>query len=60
MFSNKTYWIVGASEGLGRSLAQEMNQLGARLILSARNSDRLAELAGSFTQARALSATCST
>ena len=54
MFANKTYWIVGASEGLGRSLAQEMNQLGARLILSARNPDRLAELAGSFTQARAL------
>ena len=41
----KTYWIIGASEGLGRSVAREMSRLGARLILSARSSDRLEELA---------------
>lgn len=42
--AGKTYWIVGASEGLGRALAQAMDQVGAQLILSARNADRLAEL----------------
>ena len=43
-FQNKTYWIVGASEGLGRALAIQLAQLGAKVIISARNEERLIEL----------------
>lgn len=43
--AGKTYWIVGASEGLGRALAQALDQQGARLIVSARSQDRLTLLA---------------
>lgn len=45
MFADRTWWIIGASEGLGRALAQALDAEGARLILSARSADRLRELA---------------
>lgn len=44
-FNGKTYWLVGASDGLGAALAVKMSQAGARLILSARSEDRLAAVA---------------
>ncbi len=44
MLQNKTYWIVGASEGLGRALAIELDRCGANLVLSARSKSRLTEL----------------
>lgn len=52
--AGKSYWIVGASEGLGRALAQALDRAGARLILSARSEDRLATLAGTLSNATAL------
>jgi len=38
-------WIVGASEGMGRALAERLSQQGWRLWLSARSADKLAGLA---------------
>lgn len=52
--TGKTYWIVGASEGLGRALAQALDRDGARLIVSARGGDRLAALAGTLRNATPL------
>lgn len=54
MFDGKTWWIVGASDGLGAALARALDAEGARLILSARSADRLAALAGGLRDAAAL------
>ena len=43
-WTGKRYWLVGASEGLGRGLAHVMSRAGAEVIVSARSEDRLAEL----------------
>lgn len=47
-WQGKRYWLVGASEGLGLALAQALSARGADLVLSARNADRLAEVAASL------------
>lgn len=44
-WAGKRYWLVGASEGLGRSLAQLMSRSGVELVLSARSEDKLQSLA---------------
>ncbi|MCK0141099.1 SDR family NAD(P)-dependent oxidoreductase [Aliiroseovarius sp. F20344] len=51
-FSGKTYWLIGASEGLGRALAKRLDEEGARVILSARNADRLEQLRGDLNDAQ--------
>ena len=43
-WQGKRYWLVGASEGLGREVALKLSRLGAEVIVSARSEDRLREL----------------
>jgi len=43
-WTGRRYWLVGASEGLGRDLAKVMSRAGVHLIVSARNADRLSDL----------------
>lgn len=52
-FSGATVWITGASKGLGREIALGFAHAGARLALTARSADALAETAA---EARALGA----
>ena len=49
-FQGKTYWLVGASEGLGLALAQAMAREGADLILSGRDATRLAAAVASLAR----------
>ena len=44
-WSDKKVWIVGASSGIGHALARELQQQGARLILTARRTAPLQSLA---------------
>lgn len=49
MFSGKTYWLVGASEGLGRALALALSKEGCRLVLSGRSQASLTALAAELS-----------
>lgn len=43
-WQGKRYWLVGASEGLGRAVAHKLSAAGAEVIVSARSEDRLKTL----------------
>ena len=45
-FAGKTIWITGASSGIGEGLALAFARAGARLVLSGRRAEALAEVAG--------------
>lgn len=40
-FKNKTVIITGGGTGLGRSMSQKLGELGANLVIAARNKERL-------------------
>lgn len=46
----KTYWLVGASAGIGAALARELDRRGAKLVLSARSEAGLAEVSATLAQ----------
>lgn len=43
-WQGKKYWLVGASEGLGRAMAHKLSAAGVEVIVSARTEDRLKSL----------------
>jgi dehydrogenase/reductase SDR family protein 7B len=43
-WAGTTYWVTGASSGIGKAVAHELFQNGARVILSARRQETLEEL----------------
>lgn len=55
-FKNKTIWITGASSGLGEYMAYEFAKQGAKLVISARNEEKLAQVAQKCLQLGALAA----
>lgn len=40
-----SYWITGASSGIGAAVAEELSRAGTRLVLSGRSEERLAAVA---------------
>lgn len=54
MFKTRTWWIVGASDGLGAALARALDAAGARTVLSARSVDKLDRVAAGLTGATVL------
>ncbi|MBX7501838.1 SDR family NAD(P)-dependent oxidoreductase [Qipengyuania sp. YG27] len=48
-FEGKTAWITGASSGIGAALAREWASRGARIILSGRDEERLAQVAADIS-----------
>lgn len=50
MLQNKTIFITGASSGIGAACAKQFAQLRTRLLLCARNSEKLNKIATNLEQ----------
>lgn len=48
---DKRVWIVGASTGIGEALARQLDERGARCMISARSADKLEALAKDLSKA---------
>ena len=55
LYKNKTILITGASSGIGKAFAIELDELGANLILTARSTDKLNEIADKMNNAIVIS-----
>lgn len=47
---NKIVWITGASSGIGEALCYELNQAGAKLIISSRRAEGLYQVKSKCTK----------
>ena len=43
-FNGKVVWVTGASSGIGEELVYQLSKLGATLIITSRNKDKLVEI----------------
>ncbi|WP_037276653.1 SDR family NAD(P)-dependent oxidoreductase, partial [Ruminococcus albus] len=50
----RTALVTGASSGIGREIARELDRRGFRVILAARREERLKELAGELKDSRVI------
>ena len=50
-YKDKTVLITGASSGIGESFAKQLDELGSKLILTARSEDKLNKLASQMNDA---------
>lgn len=50
-YQNKTILITGASSGIGLEFANQLNEFGAKLIITARSADKLNGLAANYHSA---------
>jgi len=51
-FNDKVVWITGASSGIGENMAYLFSKLGAKIILSARNEEKLNIIAGNCNNSK--------
>ncbi|MES2589645.1 MAG: SDR family oxidoreductase [Bacteroidota bacterium] len=51
IFADKICWVTGASSGIGKEMTIQLANLGAKIILSARNTDSLNEIKKSLKNA---------
>ena len=53
-WQGKNVWLIGASAGIGEALGRKLSSLGADVILSARNAERLADLSAELPRSSPL------